>query len=301
MAPGAAPAVYLAEAMVQQHIAGAGVERALIAADHGIEAEDRLDEIAVEPEAEQIAGALGEQVDQRLPRRPVEPHGPRRQGDRRDRIGGRADAGRRGAPGEPAQQVGRPLDRRAIGGERVGIAGRQPGHLGVPFGRVIGHQEARSVRLRQEVGGPAMDDLEAVPGQIEIAEDAGIEQADGVGGQRVAEAGVEFGGGDGAADRRPALQHPHGQAGPCQIGGRDEAVMAAADDHHVERFGHSVTLGRGTVPARPRRTVSLGRYPPSLNRPTGTPRRRSRRRSDTPPRRCRRSHRRGRPARCPRY
>jgi hypothetical protein len=64
VAPGALLAVHLAEGVVQQHIGRARRVRAGEVADHGVEAEAGLDRVALEPAVQEIAGALGEQVQQ---------------------------------------------------------------------------------------------------------------------------------------------------------------------------------------------------------------------------------------------
>ena len=44
---------------------------------------------------------------------------------------------------------------------------------------------------------------------------------------------MEFLGDRRAADDVPALQHPHLQPGRGQVGGADQAVVAAADDQDI--------------------------------------------------------------------
>ena len=62
--PHAALAVHLAEAVVQQHIGGARVERAGVVADHRVETERRLDRFGLEPVVEPVGRAAGEQPEQ---------------------------------------------------------------------------------------------------------------------------------------------------------------------------------------------------------------------------------------------
>ena len=71
--------------------------------------------------------------------------------------------------------------------------------------------------------------------QLHVGDHLGIEQADRIAGDGVAEARVELLGDRRAADDAAPLQHPHLVAGPRQIEGADEAVVAAADDEGVVR------------------------------------------------------------------
>ena len=69
--------------------------------------------------------------------------------------------------------------------------------------------------------------------KFEIADDCRVQKRDGVGGDGIAEAGMKLLGHRRAADLRPALEHGDFEAGHGEIGGGDEAVMAAADDDDV--------------------------------------------------------------------
>ena len=75
-----------------------------------------------------------------------------------------------------------------------------------------------------------------MPGQVEIGNDLGIEQRDGISRHGVAEPGVKLlGHGRPANDRQP-LQNGHLQPRFGEIGGADQAVMAAADDYDVTHW-----------------------------------------------------------------
>ena len=82
----------------------------------------------------------------------------------------------------------------------------------------------------------ALDDAQAVVGELQIGDDLRVQQRDRVGGDRVAEARMKFLGDGRAADDAAPLQHRHLQAGHRQIGGADEAVVPAADDDGVIHF-----------------------------------------------------------------
>ena len=65
-------------------------------------------------------------------------------------------------------------------------------------------------------------------GKLEVMDDFGIEQADGIGGDGILEAGSKF-----FRQRRPThhsilLEHNHGNARTCEITCRGEAIVTAA-------------------------------------------------------------------------
>ncbi len=61
--PGAALAVHLAEAMVQQNVGGARRRRRRVIADNAVEREGTFDDVALEPAVEEIGGAAREEVE----------------------------------------------------------------------------------------------------------------------------------------------------------------------------------------------------------------------------------------------
>ncbi len=106
--------------------------------------------------------------------------------------------------------------------------------------------EIPPVLRRQEVRDFALDDLQAVRVQIEIADDLRIQQRDGVRSDGVAKARMEFLGDGRTADDVASLQHGHLQAGRREIRSADQAVVAAADDQDITACRHrELSSGRG--------------------------------------------------------
>ena len=70
--------------------------------------------------------------------------------------------------------------------------------------------------------------------QAQVADDLGVQQADRVTRGGVAEAGVEFLGHGGAAQDGAALEYADPEAAFGEVAGAGEAVVAAADDDHIE-------------------------------------------------------------------
>ena len=86
----------------------------------------------------------------------------------------------------------------------------------------------------KEVVRLAQNDLQAVPLELQVADDLRVEQADRVAGRRIAEARQEFVGDCRAADRLGRFQDGDLQALRCEIISAGQAVMACADHDNVE-------------------------------------------------------------------
>ena len=72
-----------------------------------------------------------------------------------------------------------------------------------------------------------------MPRQVELADDLRPQQRHDVRADREVEAGKHFFGDGGAAEHVPPLEHEHLAAGAREVGGRGQAVVAAADDDRV--------------------------------------------------------------------
>ena len=79
--------------------------------------------------------------------------------------------------------------------------------------------------------------LEAVPREIQVADDVGPEQRDDVGALGEVEAGEDLLGHGRSAEHVAPLEHQHLPARPRQIRGVREAVVAAPDDDGVVTHG----------------------------------------------------------------
>ena len=101
----------------------------------------------------------------------------------------------------------------------------------------------RAFGQRRE-GAVERQDLEAVARQVELADDLGPQEADDVRGDRESIARHDLLGHGGAAEHVPALQDEHAPAGPREIGGTGQPVVAAADDDRVPGFSRAAHAGR---------------------------------------------------------
>ena len=128
-------AVDLAEAMMQEHVARAGRVGAGVGPDDAVEAEERLDRIALEPLVEHVAGRAGEDFDEVA--LPLEAEGLEAKDDARRLEAlaqGRAEppAGRkigRRLERKRAQDVGHPFEPGLVGEKPLGVAERKLPHL----------------------------------------------------------------------------------------------------------------------------------------------------------------------------
>lgn len=151
--------------------------------------------------------------------------------------------------GEIAQHIRNGVDLGRIGVVALGIAWAEAGDLGARHALTC--LEVLAIRQREEVGQAALDDFQAVAGQIEVADDLRVEEADGVGCDRVAKARVKLIRHGRSSDHGALLDHLHLQARGGEIAGADEAVMPCPDDHHIIAFGHSILL-----PIHPKTKIS---------------------------------------------
>ena len=121
--------------------------------------------------------------------------------------------------------VGLGVDRRVA----VDLAPRARVVVHAPEVVAVRHGRERAVQRQ---------DLEAVAGQVELADDLGPQQRDHVRADGELEAGEDLLGHRRSAQHVPALEHEHLAPGAGQVGGVHEAVVAAADDDRVVPLGH---------------------------------------------------------------
>ena len=133
------------------------------------------------------------------------------------------------------------LDLGLIGRIAGGILGAEFGDLAL--GAAFAGEQIAAIRQRQEVLGAAFDDAQAVLVQFQVANDLRLQQAHGVGRDRVAEAGMEFLGHRGAADHAAPLDNAHAQARHAEIGGTGQPVVTGSDYDGIE-VGHGFFAGK---------------------------------------------------------
>ena len=238
MAPHALLAVDLAKDVVEQNIGAARRIDAGVIADHRIKAERRLDMFILVPAIEEAARRFDEQVhDIAL--------GLNRQASELAALSCGGDQGAEATPGvrrcrqsHIAQHLRHPLQRFLIFGEGLGIFGRIAGEFGLRPRRAAAEFQIASF-VREEIADRPLDDPPAAFVQPHVLDDFRAQQADGVAGGGIAEAGVEFLRHRSAADNVAAFQNPDLQPGPRQIEGADQTIVTTADDQGVIAFRHS--------------------------------------------------------------
>ena len=126
----------------------------------------------------------------------------------------------------------RHLDHRlAVFVVGFGVELRMPRDLAARLGVIVHAPEIVAVRHRRERA-VERQDLQAMPRQIEFANDFRPEQGNDVGADGELEAGKDFFGHRGAAEHVPPLEHQH-LARARQVRGVHQAVVSAADDDDV--------------------------------------------------------------------
>ena len=150
------------------------------------------------------------------------------------------EIGRRGER-KAAEDFGQAADLRLIGGIARRILGAE--FRDFTSGAAFPGEQIATIRKRQKILRAAFDEAQSVLAQFQVVDDLGLQQADGVGGDRVAESGMEFLRHAGAANDVTPLKDADVQSGHPQIGRAGEAVMAAANDDRVE-IGHCLLKSR---------------------------------------------------------
>ena len=162
--------------------------------------------------------------------------------------------------GAERPRVGRRLHQRAARGSRrpAPASPRTSGSASASLAenlrdlavgeRLVGtHQQRAAVGERGERRRIPRQHLEPVPLELEVADDLGPQQAVDVGGGGDLVAGPDLLGDAGAAEDFAPLEHEHLHAGPGQVGGGHQTVVAAADDDEIVGLGHR----SGTILAHP--------------------------------------------------
>jgi hypothetical protein len=126
-----------------------------------------------------------------------------------------------------AQHISNATDLGLIGAIAIGIPGTELGDLAL--GASLAGKEIAAIRQRQEVLRAALDDAQPMFVQLQVADDLGLQQADGVSRSRGSEAGMEFLGNTGTADHAAPLKNTHPQARHAKIGRTGQPVVTGAD------------------------------------------------------------------------
>ena len=144
------------------------------------------------------------------------------------------------------EEVRHPLQHRLVLGEILGVLLRELRDLAMGHLLVGPHQQVAAVGEGGEARRTARQHLEAVPLELQIADDLRTEEAVDVAGGGDLEAGPELFGDGAAAEQFAAFEDEHLAAGSREIGGGDQAVVAGADDDGVVCSGHGILSGRRT-------------------------------------------------------
>ena len=248
--PPAAGALVLAHQVVEEHVGGTRRPRPREGADRAVVGEDRLELVRLEVPVQEVADALGHEVDEpeelvaELPELPEEP----------DHL---LDVGRppghrvrRSLPQELAHELGRVVEERLEHRIGLGVLPRELGDLGARLLGVVPVDEVPSVREGHEQVIGRQDLIAELP-QLELLDDLGLEQTHDVRGGRHAVSGPDLLGHAGPTQHAAALQDERPKPGPGEVRGADEPVVPGTDDDRVVDLGHGGFPGPPDPPGRP--------------------------------------------------
>jgi hypothetical protein len=222
--------------MVQHHVSRAGRVGTRIVADDGVEAEQGLDKIGFEAIVEDVSCRSRKEIEQAallLQRKPAQDSGG---ADCVDELV-------RGLEAKPLNEIWWRAEHELADdvGDLFEFAHEIADRVCIPFvqassrcpGAAFAGEQVAAVESGQKVLSAAFDDAQAVVVKPQVGDDFRIEQADGVGRDRVAETRVEFFGHGCAAHHLAPLHDSDAQSGHCEIGRARQAVVACADDNDV--------------------------------------------------------------------
>jgi hypothetical protein len=144
---------------------------------------------------------------------------------------------RRSLLGQVTQHVADLVQHGVVGRQHLGVAAAILAEFLLGALQAAAQLQVFGVADRQEVGDRPLQEGQAVVAQAHVGDDLGIEQADRVAGDGVAEAGMELLGHRGPADHAARLADRDLQPGLGQVEGADQPVVPPADDHRVAGLG----------------------------------------------------------------
>jgi hypothetical protein len=228
--PGAGDAVDLADRVVQQVVRGARRAGAGPHADDAGRGQRALQRVGLEEVVEQVGDRGGHHA---VGVGEVGAAQAERARGERQRAGG--IAGRRDHGEQRPHDARHALEQRLVLRVGVGVAARDRGQLRPRALRLAVAQRNRlPVGRDRRPARVAHADAVAVAGELEVGDDAGVQQADHVGAARHAVARPQLLGDAGAAEDVAALEHAHAPAREGEVRGGGQPVVSAADDDGVE-------------------------------------------------------------------
>ena len=236
--PGAESAVDFSHVVMEQDVGGSGRAHSEERADDSGGRHRGLEHIGLEPLIEKVDGAHGHELNLVVlvvAREVLEAASDEEQLHQFARV-------ERGGVGRDHAEDGLHEAAHCLHGLAEFVVG-----LGVELGvtrdfamraAVIVHAPEIVAAGHGREGAVERQDFEAVARQVEVADDFRPQQRDHVRADRELEARVDLFGDGGAAEHVAALEHENFLAGLGQVGGVDQAVVAAADHDDVVFGSH---------------------------------------------------------------
>ena len=227
--------------VVEEHVGGARCGRARGRVVDRVPAERREDLLGLEPLAQVLGCGRPEQEGRVRDQRPVARRHPAQLREPRELAGTHVARVRGSRVDERRDQAGDARELLLEGGESTRVRRGELLELALGGAQVVVEEERRAVgpQVQRRPGGidsdPALD-------QAKVAPDGLAQHAEDVGAGRGMKARRELLGHRAAADDLAALQDHRLEARAREVVGRDQAVVAAADDRDIPGLGDPAAL-----------------------------------------------------------
>ena len=225
---------HAAHAVMQQDIRRAGRAWAAVGSNHSVGRQRHLHLLGFEPLVEILGRALGEDLDQRHHVLRTQPAQTARELQVIDEIANAArwKLRRRGEQ-QALHHLREALDLVFVSRISLGVAPREFGNLGQRLRAILPHEEVAAIGERGEERRVFGVHLIAVALQLQLADDALLQQAGEIraGGDAIAR--PDFFGDRAAAQQFAPLKHEYLAPRPRQIRSRNQPVVAAAYDYCI--------------------------------------------------------------------
>ena len=135
-----------------------------------------------------------------------------------------------------AQQIDDGIETCVVRGITRNIAGRELAEFARSAFFVAVHDQIAAIVQRREIGDRPQHALQPMTREIHLANDLGIQKADGITRDGIAKTGMEFIRDRSATDNTAPLQHADSVSGLRQIKRTGEPVMPTADQNGIIRL-----------------------------------------------------------------
>jgi len=235
---------------MEEHVGGTRHRGARHRADDRVGRQRPLQLLGLEPAIEDRARGTAEDLDRLAGAVAQPPEGPSQREQRPKVAGTRPQHIGRRHRERGLDHRRHALEHRLVPRIAFGVAHAELGDLRAGQVGVWAHQQRPPVGERRERRGVSGEDLVAVGGQLQVADDRRVEEAVDVGGGGDLEAGERLLGDAGAADDVAPLKDKHAQPGAREVARGHQPVVPGTDHDGVVTRGaqrHAVSVPSVTI------------------------------------------------------